>query len=234
MGSSPGPFTPPPGGSPPARLRSRRVFGQFVFLVLFLLSAGAGALGGLIFVYSSDLPQVRLLEDYRPDVMTELHADDGTLIGSFALERRVIVNYDQIPQTLRDAVISIEDRNFESHWGVDVLRILRAAVTDLIEWRKVQGASTLTQQLSRMLFLTPEKSFRRKVQEALLSIQIERHFTKPQIFTMYANQVSLGHGNFGFAAAAQFYFGKQLNQVTLPEAALLAGCPRPPRPTRRC
>ena len=228
MGSSPGPFKPPPGGSPPAPHRSRRVFGQFVFLVLFLLSAGAGALGGLIFVYSSDLPQVRLLEDYRPDVMTELRADDGTLIGSFALERRVIVNYDQIPQTLRDAVISIEDRHFESHWGVDVLRILRAAVTDLYEWRKVQGASTLTQQLSRMLFLTPEKSFRRKVQEVLLSIQIERHFTKPQIFTMYANQVSLGHGNFGFAAAAQFYFGKPLSQVTLPEAALLAGLPKTP------
>jgi penicillin-binding protein 1A len=204
------------------------MFGQFVFLTLVLLSAGMGALAGLVFVYSSDLPQVRELEDYRPDVMTELYADDGTLIGSFALERRVIVTYNQIPPVLKDAVLSIEDRHFESHWGIDVVRIVRAAVTDLVEWRRAQGASTLTQQLSRKLFLTPEKSFRRKIQETLLAIQIERHFTKPQIFTMYANQVDLGHGNFGFEAAAQFYFGKHLDQLSLPEAALLAGIPRTP------
>lgn len=188
-----------------------------------------GALGGLVFVYSSDLPQVRELEDYRPDVMTELYADDGTLIGSFALERRVIVTYNQIPPVLKDAILSIEDRHFESHWGIDVLRIVRAAITDLLEWRRAQGASTLTQQLSRKLFLTPEKNFRRKIQEALLAIQIERHFTKPQIFTMYVNQIELGHGNFGFEAATQFYFGKHSDQLTLPEAALLAGIPqRPP------
>ena len=101
-------------------------------------------------------------------------------------------------------------------------------VKDVLEWRKAQGASTLTQQLSRMLFLTPDKRFRRKIQEVLLAIQIERYFTKSQIFTMYANQVDLGHGNFGFEAAAQFYFGKRLEQLTLPEAALLAGIPRSP------
>src|SRR3989442_6010047 len=158
--------------------------------------------------------------------MTELYADDGTVIGSFALERRVIITYSQVPQVLEDAVLSIEDRHFESHWGVDVVRILRAGSTDLLEWRKAQGASTLTQQLSRMFFLTPERSWRRKIQEMLLAIQIERRFTKPQIFTMYGNQVSLGHGNFGFEAAAQFYFGKHLDQLTLPEAALLGGIPR--------
>ncbi|HZO98885.1 MAG TPA: PBP1A family penicillin-binding protein [Terriglobia bacterium] len=216
-----------PGPLPP-RLRSRKIFGQFVFLTLLLLSAALGALGGIIFVYSFDLPQVHELEDYRPDVMTELYADDGTLIGSFALERRVIVTYNQIPQVLRDAVISIEDRHFERHWGVDVLRIIRAAITDILERRIAQGASTLTQQLSRKLFLTPEKSFRRKIQEALLAIQIERHFTKAQIFTMYSNLVDLGHGNYGFEAAAQFYFGKHLSQLTLPEAALLAGLPKTP------
>jgi penicillin-binding protein 1A len=221
--------TPPPSRRPtPPKISSRKVFGQFVFLILLLLSVGIGALGGLVFVYSSDLPQIRELEDYRPDVMTELYADDGTIIGSFALERRVIVTYNQIPPVLRDAVISIEDRHFESHWGIDVLRIVRAAVTDLMEWRRAQGASTLTQQLSRKLFLTPEKSFRRKIQEALMAIQIERYFTKPQIFTMYANQFDLGHGNFGFGAAAQFYFGKHLEQLTLPEAALLAGIPKSP------
>ncbi len=211
---------------PPPRLASRRIFGQFVFLILVLLSAGIGALGGLVFVYSSDLPQVRELEDYRPDVMTDLYADDGTLLASFALEHRVLVTYNDIPPDLRNAVISIEDRHFESHWGIDVLRIVRAAVTDLMEWRRAQGASTLTQQLSRKLFLTPEKSFRRKIQEALMAIQIERHFTKQQIFAMYANQMDLGHGNFGFEAAAEFYFGKHLKELTLPEAALLAGIPR--------
>ncbi len=213
---------------PPPRLASRRIFGQFVFLTLLLLSAGIGALGGLVFVYSSDLPQVRELEDYRPDVMTDLYADDGTLLASFALEHRVLVTYNDIPPDLRNAIISIEDRHFESHRGIDVLRIVRAAVTDLMEWRRAQGASTLTQQLSRMLFLTPEKSFRRKIQEALMAIQIERHFTKQQILAMYANQVDLGQGNFGFEAAAEYYFGKHIQQLTLPEAALLAGIPRSP------
>jgi len=222
------PPPPPPRRPSPPRVSSRKVFGQFVFLILLLLSAGVGAVAGLVFVYSSDLPQIRELEDYRPDVMTDLYADDGIIIGSFALERRVIVTYNQIPPVLRDAVISIEDRHFENHWGIDVLRIVRAAVTDLMEWRRAQGASTLTQQLSKKLFLTPEKSFRRKIQEALMAIQIERYFTKSQIFTMYANQMELGHGNFGYEAAAQFFFGKHLRQLTLPEVALLAGIPKSP------
>jgi penicillin-binding protein 1A len=215
------------GGTAPL-LRSRKFFGQLVFVILVVLSAGAGVVGGLVFVYSSDLPQVRQLENYQPDVMTEVFADDGTPIARFAMEHRVMVTYNQIPPVLRNAVISVEDRHFESHWGIDVLRIVRAAATDILEWRKVQGASTLTQQLSRMLFLTPEKSFRRKIQEALLAIQIERRFTKPQIFTMYSNQVPMGYGNYGFEAASEFYYGKHLDQLTLPEAALLAGVPRAP------
>ena len=214
------------GGAP--LLRSRKFFGQLVFVILVVLAAGAGVVGGLVFVYSSDLPQVRQLEDYRPDVMTEVFADDGTPIARFAMEHRVMVTYNQIPPVMRNAVISIEDHNFESHWGIDVLRIIRAAATDILEWRKAQGASTLTQQVAKMLFLTPEKSFRRKIQEALLAIQIERRFTKPQIFTMYANQVPMGYGNYGFGAAAEFYFGKHLEQLTLPEAALLAGMARGP------
>jgi penicillin-binding protein 1A len=218
----------PPPREPRLPVSSRKLFGQFVFLILLLLAAGIGALAGLVFVYSSDLPKVRGLEDYRPDVMTEIYADDGTAIGSFALEHRVIVSSNQIPPVLRNAVIAIEDRRFESHLGVDIVGILRAASKDLLGWRKTQGASTLTQQLSRMLFLTPDKSFRRKFQEILLAVQIERYFTKSQIFTMYANQVDLGHGNFGFEAAAQFYFSKHLNELTIAEAAVLAGMPRSP------
>jgi penicillin-binding protein 1A len=219
---------PPPRKRRSFLSRGTKVFGQFLYLILLLLAAGGGVLAGLVFVYSSDLPRVQQLEDYRPDVMTELYADDGTPIGSFALERRVIVTYNQIPAMLRNAVISVEDRHFESHWGVDVVGIARSAVTDLMEWRKSQGASTLTMQLSRRLFLTPRKSWVRKIKEALLAIQIERRFTKAQIFTMYANLIPLGHGNYGFEAASQFFFGKHLNQLTLPEAALLAGLPRSP------
>lgn len=220
--------TPPRYERPPFLVRSRKIFGQFIYLILVLLSAGLGSLAGLVFVYSSDLPRVEQLEDYRPDVMTELYADDGTVIGSFALEHRVIVTYGQIPPVLKDAILSVEDRHFESHWGVDVIRIVRAGLKDLRDWKKTQGASTLTQQLSRRLFLTTEKSWRRKFQEMLVAIQIERYFTKAQIFTMYVNLIPLGHGNFGFEAASEFYFAKHLNELTLPEAALLAGIPRSP------
>ncbi|MGH9342475.1 MAG: transglycosylase domain-containing protein, partial [Terriglobia bacterium] len=171
----------------PPKVRSRRLFGQLAFVILVLLAIGAGALAGMLFVYSSNLPQISELFDYRPDVMTSLYADDGSVIGTFALQHRVLVTYQQIPPMLRNAIISMEDKHFESHFGVDILRIVRSAVVDMVEWRKVEGASTLTQQLSRRLFLTPEKSWKRKMQEALLAIQIERHFTKAQIFTLYCN-----------------------------------------------
>lgn len=207
----------------PPKVRSHRIFGQLALAILILLAVGIGALAGLIFVYSLNLPQVSELYDYRPDVTTTLYSSDGSVIGSFALQRRVIVSYNQIPPVLRNAIISVEDRHFESHFGIDVVRIVRSAIVDLIHWRKVEGASTLTQQLSRRLFLTPQKSWKRKIREALLAIQIERHFTKAQIFTMYCNIMPWGAGSFGAAAAADRYFGKKLNQLTLPEAATLAG-----------
>ena len=202
--------------------------GHIIFLALLLFSIGMGSLGGLLFVHSTDLPQVRQLQDYRPDVITELYAADGTLIGSFALERRIVVDYEEIPEVLREAIISIEDRRFWDHWGLDIVGIARAAVVDISRWRLAQGASTLTQLLTRVLFLSPDKRFRRKIEEALLAIQIERNFTKRQIFTLFCNQIFLGNGNYGFQAAAQSYFGKDLGELTLPEAALLAGLPQAP------
>lgn len=207
----------------PPKVRSRRLFGQLAFVILLLLAIGVGALAGMLFVYSSNLPQISELFDYRPDVMTSLYADDGSVIGTFALQHRVLVTYQQIPPALRNAIISMEDKHFESHFGVDVLRIVRSAIVDMVEWRKVEGASTLTQQLSRRLFLTPEKSWRRKLQEALLAIQMERHFTKAQIFTLYCNVMPWGAGSFGAEAASERYFSKSLSQITLPEAATLAG-----------
>ena len=196
---------------------------------LILLSIAVGASVGVLFVYSSELPEVRALEDFKPDTVTELYADDGQLIGSFALQRRILVSYDQIPAILRDALIATEDQHFESHWGVDVPRVFQAAWRNVVSRRITQGASTLTMQLAGTLFLNrSDRSLRRKIQETLLSIQIERYYTKRQILTMYCNQIYLGHGNYGFEAASEFYFGKKLKELTLPEAALLVGVVRGP------
>jgi penicillin-binding protein 1A len=195
---------------------------------LLCLAVAVGSTAGVLFVYNSDLPQVNLLEDYHPSLITEVYSDDGQVIGSFALERRFVVTWDQIPQVVKDAIISVEDQNFYSHWGIDFLGVARASVKNLMAGRVVEGGSTLTQQLSKNLFLTPERSFRRKIQEVMLSIQTERYYTKQQILTMYCNQLFMGHGQYGFAAAAEFYFGKDLKDLNTEEAALLAALPRSP------
>lgn len=202
--------------------------GSAAFAILAVLAAIFGALGGLLLVYTVDLPQIQDLERYRPNSTTVLYDVHGNEIGSFALERRIVVGYNDIPPVLRHAVISIEDKKFESHWGVNLFRVAGAAYRDLTEDRRSQGASTLTMQLARNLFLSPERSFHRKLQEVLLSIQIERAFTKAQIFTLYANQIYLGQGVYGFEAGSEYYFSKHARDVTLPEAALLAALPRGP------
>jgi penicillin-binding protein 1A len=206
----------------------RRLVGRVLFGLLLLLSALIGATAGLLLVYSTDLPQVEQLEHYRPSSITELYDDQGRIIGSFALQRRVVASYNDFPPVLREALISIEDKDFYRHWGVNVWRIAGAAFRDIESGGKVQGASTLTMQLARNLFLSPDRSFHRKIEEALLAIQIERRFTKEQIFTLYANQIFLGHGAYGFEAASEYYFGKPAKQLTLDEAALLAGLPKAP------
>ncbi len=150
------------------------------------------------------------------------------MVGQFALQRRVIDTYNDFPKVLRDALISTEDKEFEQHWGVDVWRVFGAAWRDILLDSRAQGASTLTMQLSRNLFLSPDRNFRRKMQEVMLAIQIERRFTKPQIFTLYANQIYLGHGVYGFEAGANFYFSKKAKDLTLEEAAVLAGLPKAP------
>ena len=209
-------------------LRGRKLIGRVAFAFLLLSSITFGTAAGLLFVYASDLPEIRALEDYRPDVVTELYADDGQLVGSFALQRRILITYDQVPQVLKDAILVTEDQHFEEHWGIDFPRVAQAAWRNIVQRRKAEGASTLTMQLARVLFLSPDKSFRRKVQETLLAIQIERRYTKQQIFTMYCNQIYLAHGNYGFEAASQFYFGKPASQLKLAEAALLAALIRGP------
>jgi len=212
------------------RMRSQltRYLGSLVFVFLLCLSVALGATTGVLFVYNSDLPQINSLEDNHPSLVTDVYSDDGQVIGSFALERRIVVTYDEIPQLVKDAIVSVEDQNFYSHWGIDIYGIARAALKDVMAGRVVEGGSTLTQQLSKNLFLTPERRFRRKIQEAMLAIQIERYYKKQEILTMYVNQLFMGHGQYGFAAAADFYFGKPLKDLNIEEAALLAALPRSP------
>jgi len=205
-----------------------KIVRRFVFGLLVLLSALAGSMGGLLLVYSNDLPQVEQLEHYRPISTTELYDVNGHTVGSFALQRRVVASYGDFPGVLIQALISTEDKDFYRHGGINVWRIAGAAYRDIESHGKVQGASTLTMQLARNLFLSPDRSFRRKIEEALLAIQIERRFTKEQILTLYANQIYLGHGVYGFEAASEFYFSKPAKKLALPEAALIAGLPKSP------
>jgi penicillin-binding protein 1A len=211
----------------PARKR-RKLAGKFALVALLTLAVITGSLGGLMLVYSVDLPQIHDLERYHPSTTTELYDQKGRIIGSFALERRVVVNYDDFAPVLRQAVISIEDKSFASHWGINVLRVGGALWHDLRSHGRAQGASTLTMQLARNLFFSSERTASRKVQEAYLAVQIEHAFTKQQIFTLYGNQIYLGHGRYGFEAASQFYFSKHAKELTLSEAALLAGLPKGP------
>jgi penicillin-binding protein 1A len=214
--------------APPVQSVKRKLVGPMLVGVLVLIAAAVGATAGLLLVYSNDLPQVDQLEHYRPSSITELYDDQGRIVGSFALQRRVVASYDDYPRVLREALLSIEDKDFDRHWGINVWRIAGAAYRDIESGGRVQGASTLTMQLARNLFLSPDRSFHRKIQEALLAVQIERRFTKLQIFTLYANQIYLGHGVYGFEAASEFYFNKPAKKLTLEEAALLAGLPKSP------
>ncbi len=207
---------------------NRKIAGSFALAFLILLAAAVGSLSGLMLVYSVNLPQIDELEHFRPSTTTELYDIHGRSFGSFALERRVVVGYNDFSPTLREAVISIEDRNFESHWGVNLFRVAGAAWHDLFSKGRAQGASTLTMQLARNLFLSNERTASRKLQEVFLSLQIEHAFTKQQIFTLYGNQIYLGSGVYGFEAGAEYYFSKHASNLTLPEAALLAGLPKGP------
>jgi penicillin-binding protein 1A len=218
------------GPSAPARIPSGRhkLAGRVVLTVLLALSVITGSLAGLTIVYSADLPQIEQLERFRPSTITDIYDRKGRIIGSFALERREVVGYDDFAPVLRQAVISIEDKNFESHWGVNVFRVAGAAWHDIRKRGRTQGASTLTMQLARNLFLNSDRNLKRKLQEAYLAIQIERAFTKQQIFTLYGNQIYLGSGMYGFEAASQFYFSKHAHDLALTEAALLAGLPKGP------
>ena len=202
--------------------------GRAGVLLLFVLAILAGSLGGVFLAYESDLPQISSLEDFEPNIITKVYAADGSVLGEFAIEKRVVVSFKDIPPVLRNAIVAVEDADFWKHLGVNVWRIPGAALANFRSGKKGQGFSTLTMQLSRLLFLTPEKTYERKIKEMILAFQIEKNFTKEEIFTLYCNQVYFGHGNYGVEAASQFFFAKSIKDLTLSEAALLAGLPQNP------
>jgi penicillin-binding protein 1A len=200
-----------------------RVARQALVVALFAVAAILGTISGVLFVYAGDLPQISALDHYEPSTITRILAADGQVVGEFATERRVVIGYDAIAPQLRQAIIASEDAEFDRHFGLSIPRIVIALLKDVIERRKAAGASTLTQQLARNLFLTPEKTWERKIKEAILAIQIEKRYTKREIFALYANQIYFGHGAYGVEAASRIYFGKSARDVSLEEAALIAG-----------
>src|SRR5947208_120352 len=185
-----------------------------------------GILGGVLFAYAGDLPQVSALDDYSPSTITRVYSANRQVIGEFATQHRILVGYDDINPLLRQAIIATEDTQFDSHFGINIWRIFAAAAVDIIERRRDQGASTLTQQVARNLDqfgLTKQKLFDRKIREIILAIQIEKRYTKKEIFAIYCNQMYLGHGAYGIEAASRLYFNKTNKQLNLEEAALIAG-----------
>ncbi|HWC06184.1 MAG TPA: PBP1A family penicillin-binding protein [Gemmatimonadota bacterium] len=197
-------------------------------IALFLLFMGVGAFAAVYQRVRSDLPSIARLEDWRPSLVTQVYSRDGELIAEFAAERREIVPLDRVPRAFIDAVLATEDRAFFEHDGVNVRRALAAAWYNLVTGSRSQGASTITMQLSRNLFLSPDKLFTRKFKEVILANEIEEHYPKQRILEMYVNQVYFGSGAYGIESAAQLYFGKHATELTLPEAALLAGIVQAP------
>ena len=181
----------------------------------------------LILTYPN-LPSLEVLTDYRPKIPLRVYTSDGFLIGEYGEERRAVVAFQDVPAVLKNAILAAEDDRFYQHGGIDYTGILRAAGANLIGGGKRQGASTITQQVARNFFLTGEKTYTRKLYEALLSFKIESNLSKDQIFELYINQIFLGQRAYGFAAAAQIYFGKPLKDISIAEAAMLAGLPKAP------
>ena len=193
-----------------------------VVVALFLLAAVAGIATGVIFAFAGDLPRISALDDYAPSTISRVYGARGEIVGEFAIERREVIPYERISPLLEQAILAAEDDEFNQHFGLSISRIVITAVNDIIH-RRMHGASTLTQQLARKLFLTDDKTPERKIKEAILAIQIEKRYTKREIFTLYCNQMYFGHGVYGVEAASRLYFGKSAKDVSIEEAALIAG-----------
>ena len=202
----------------------------FGFLFLMAVAGGAGMLA-IFWHFGQGLPDYTQLENYEPEVMTRVHASDGALIAEYAREKRVFVPISAIPHKVIDAFVAAEDKNFFSHPGIDFASVLRAAVTNVVNLgtgKRPVGASTITQQVAKNFLLTNEVSYERKIKEAILSFRIERAFSKEHILELYLNEIYLGSGSYGVAAAALRYFDKSLDELNIEEAAYLAALPKAP------
>lgn len=200
-----------------------------IFLILLaFIALGVGILTGYGLFYLGDLPKIKALEEYHPYEASRVYSKDGELIAEFYIERRNVIPFSEIPKYVKDAILAVEDSRFYSHPGLDVFGVLRALWADIRARDIIQGGSTITQQLSKMLFLKPEKSLSRKIKEAIIALQIERTYSKDEILNLYLNQVYFGSGAYGIEAAAQTYFGKGAKDLTISESAMLAGLPKAP------
>jgi penicillin-binding protein 1A len=215
-----------------ARRKPGASFGRLVkwslMISLVLMLVGAAALMGIYFYMSDDLPKITSLKDYHPSIITTVYSDDNRKIAEFYKERRVVVPLSEIPIQLQQAFIAAEDARFYKHGGIDFFSILRAFIKNLEAGTIVQGGSTITQQVTKSFLLTPERSYKRKIKEAILAYRIDRAFTKEEILYLYLNQIYLGHGAYGVEAAAENYFGKSVSELNLAESAILAGLPQAP------
>src|SRR5688500_1329637 len=196
---------------------------------LFVTAALLGTLSGVLFAYSDDLPEVSALDDYAPNTITRVLGKDGQLVGEFAVERRVVIHYNDMAPDLRHAIIAAEDAGFFDHAGFSISRMLLALVRDIASRGRAPGGSTITQQLTRDMFAQDigfslgDRSWERKIKETLVAMRLEKRFTKEEIFTFYCNQIYFGHGAYGVEAASQLYFRKRAKDLALEEAASIAG-----------
>jgi penicillin-binding protein 1A len=197
-------------------------------LIVIAIAIILGIPGGFVLAHAIRVPLVKSLENYQPAIITRIYDRSGIGFAEYSIQKRIVVAKRDMSPSLVQAIVATEDADFYHHGGINPKAIFRAALKDIIARRKVEGASTLTQQLAKQVFLTPAKDFRRKINEAFLAVDIEKNFTKDQIFELYANQVYLGHGAYGVEAASRLYFGKHAKDLSVPEAALIAGLIRAP------
>jgi penicillin-binding protein 1A len=215
--------------APAAKRRWLRYLLIAIGVITLLVAAGGGVAALWAFtVLPRSLPNVAALESFQPMQGTKVYDDNDELITEFHVERRIFVPLAHIPRALRDAVLATEDHRFYQHWGIDPIGIGRAVWQNYRRGRVVEGGSTITQQLTKVLFLTPDKSLERKLKEAVLALELERRYSKDRILEMYLNQIYFGHGAYGVEAAARTYFGKSVSELNVREAALIAGLPRAP------
>ncbi|ELW9449394.1 penicillin-binding protein 1A [Burkholderia cenocepacia] len=222
------PTSPPPAPEPKKRPWWQKVLLGFATMCVALVVAGGLVLGYALVVAWPNMPSLDALTDYRPKVPLRIYTSDHVLIGEFGEERRDVVHFKDVPDSLKKAILAIEDARFYDHGGVDLTGIIRAGFVALTNGHASQGASTITMQVARNFFLSSEKTYTRKIYEMLLAYRIERALTKDQILEVYMNQIYLGQRAYGFASAARVYFGKDLKDITLAEAAMLAGLPKAP------